>query len=58
MALILYLQEHLEGKSFRSKAMPNYNDLFLVYGDSNSEGSWNQLNPYGGFNSDGKFHND
>ncbi|KAH7846354.1 hypothetical protein Vadar_012865 [Vaccinium darrowii] len=46
--------EHPEGKSFRSKAMPNYNDLFLVYGDSNSEGSWNQLNPHGGFNSDGQ----
>ncbi|XP_058224209.1 uncharacterized protein LOC131333613 isoform X3 [Rhododendron vialii] len=49
-----FTKEHPEGTSFRSKAMPNYNDLCLVYGNLTSEGSWNQSYPCGGFNSDGR----
>ncbi|THG00914.1 hypothetical protein TEA_001317 [Camellia sinensis var. sinensis] len=47
-----YTKENPDGTSFRTKTMPNYNDLCLVYGNLTSEGRWNQLDPYVGFNGD------
>ncbi|THG13312.1 hypothetical protein TEA_029148 [Camellia sinensis var. sinensis] len=47
-----YTKENPDGTSFRTKTMPNYNDLCLVYGNLTSEGRWNQSDPYVGFNGD------
>ncbi|KAI8027089.1 L10-interacting MYB domain-containing protein [Camellia lanceoleosa] len=49
-----YTKENPDGTSFRTKTMPNYNDLCLVYGNLTSEGRWNQSDPYVGFNGDGR----
>uniref|UniRef100_A0A5B6YGW0 Myb/SANT-like domain-containing protein n=1 Tax=Davidia involucrata TaxID=16924 RepID=A0A5B6YGW0_DAVIN len=48
-----YNKEQPDGKSFRTKSKPNYNDLCVIYGNSTSDGRCNQSDQNGDFNGDG-----
>ncbi|XAR52575.1 hypothetical protein NMG60_11020718 [Bertholletia excelsa] len=47
-----YTQEHPEGTLFRTKRIPNYNDLCIVCGNLAAEGRSNQSDPYVYFSGD------
>ncbi|XP_015570640.2 uncharacterized protein LOC8285537 isoform X2 [Ricinus communis] len=40
-----YAKEYPDIRSYRTKRTPNYNDLYLIFGDSNSDDGGNQLVP-------------
>ncbi|XP_059652509.1 uncharacterized protein LOC132299732 isoform X2 [Cornus florida] len=49
-----YIKEHPDGRSFRTKSKPNYNDLHVIYGHSISDARCDQSHQYMDFSGDGR----
>ncbi|KAL5566117.1 hypothetical protein UlMin_029281 [Ulmus minor] len=48
-----YIEEHPGAASYRDKPKPNYNDLCLIYGNSNADRQFNTSGQYASCNGDG-----